>query len=187
MSCHTPEPGSWHVIRGGVFIILETRRLGHIQRPDITMVFTNRAEQCIMFPSCCHLLIPNPPETMSLTLINSLIESSRPRRPVTECHACVTRRCHEVRRARELHLWCLYYFPFIFMFLRVCENSAAGMFCTLNTKNLNLLVLSIQIKIPCMEPSSINWIRITKHFKLSDCISMLSDLMRSVESGPTGH
>ena len=144
------------MIRGGVFIILETRRLGHIQRPDITMVFTNRAEHCIMFPSCCHLLIPNPPETMSLTLINSLIESSRPRRPVTECHAFVTRRCHEVRRSRELHLWCLYYFPFIFMFLRVCENSAAGMFCTLNTKNLNLLVLSIQIKIPCMEPSSIN-------------------------------
>ena len=89
-----PELDTWHVIQGGVFIILETRRLGHIQRPDITMVFTNWAEHCIMFPSCCHLLIPNPLETMSLTLIKSLIESSRSRRSVTECHACVTRRCH---------------------------------------------------------------------------------------------
>ena len=147
------------MIRGGVFIILETRRLGHIQsagqRAAITMVFTNRGEHCIMFPSCCHLLIPNPLETMSLTLIKSLIESSRSRRSVTECHARVTRRCHEVRKSRELHLWCLYYFPF-FIVHHVCENQAAGMFCTLNTKNLNLLVLSIQIKIPCMEPSSIN-------------------------------
>ena len=92
-----PELDTWHVIRGGVFIISETRRLGHIQRPDITMVFTNRGEHCIMFPSCCHLFIPNPLETMSIKLINSLIESSRPRRPVTECHACVIRRCHERR------------------------------------------------------------------------------------------
>ena len=87
---------------------------------DITMVFTNRVEHCIMFPSCCHLLIPNPLETMSLKLINSLNESSRPLEPVTECHACVTRRCHERRLRWPSSLQGLLNFPFKFstMFVR---------------------------------------------------------------------